>query len=70
VRPVRVRPEGGHAADRWRAATIDTARTAITLGEDEYSLAPLVREGTRFDAELKSISVFGFWPNQSITRSG
>lgn len=48
-------------------ATIDAARTAITLGENEYSLAPLVREGTRFDAELKSISVFGFWPNQSIT---
>jgi hypothetical protein len=65
--PYEYDPKAGTLRIDGEPATIDTARTAITLGEDEYSLAPLVRAGTRFDAELKSVSVFGFWPNQSIT---
>jgi hypothetical protein len=44
-------------------ATLSTDRAALTLGEDDYDLAPIPPAGSRWALSLKGIHIGGFWPN-------
>lgn len=49
-------------------ATIDPTRTLLKVGEREHALAIIPKPGTRWQGELRGISIWGFWPNQTVNQ--
>ena len=48
--------------------TLDQARTSMKVGEDELSLAVVPKPGLRWTGVLRGVSVWGFWPNQTVSQ--
>ncbi|MBJ7332749.1 MAG: hypothetical protein JHC95_22835 [Solirubrobacteraceae bacterium] len=65
--PYTYDPKTGAVTLDGAPATLAGDRNALTVGEDQFSYYPWVPTGTRLDAELRGVSVFGYWPNQIVS---
>jgi hypothetical protein len=50
-------------------ATLSGDKATLKVGEDSFSLTPIVRAGAKLEVSLKSIFVSGYWPYQSVTET-